>query len=165
MPEFFKEIDDNICEPPECFPVEENAEWKPGDDVVIDDVVQVPPAVTGWPAAVPARIENWNFKLTPAEYMIASGDTLAGLAYTYLGSPNRWSELWAMQPQSYRWNHSPNDLAPGQMWPMPAEAAERAKKMVPGIPPGGVTDKPKSSSALPLIAGVAAAVAVFYSMS
>ena len=164
MPDIFSEIDDDICEPPECWPVQEKSGWKPGDDVVVDDVVQVPPAQSGWPAAVPARIENWNFELEPAEYMIHSGDTLAGLAYTYLGSPNRWNELWEMQPQSYRWNHSPNDLTPGQMWPMPAEAADRARKIAP-TPPGGVVDKPGPTSNLPLVAGLAAAALVFYSVS
>lgn len=46
------------------------------------------------PGAVPAREENWNFEIDPAEYTIAAGDTFVGLAATYLGSGARWKEIW-----------------------------------------------------------------------
>lgn len=138
-------------------------------DFVLPEVVitpsDIPPGTT--PGAVPFRPDNWNFNLDPAEYVIAGGDTLTGLAITYLGEGARWKELWNMQPQSYRFTHSPDDLNVGQMWPMPQEASDKAKLLSQEIPPGGVTDKPGQAKQAGggIVAAAVAAGVLFYLLS
>lgn len=102
------------------------------------------PAISGWPGAVPFRPGNWNFET--CSYAPATGDTLSGMAATYLGNPNRWQEIWNMQPDQFRWTHTPDgictaaqkarpggcqDFVPDKTFLlMPAEACDRAKKML-----------------------------------
>lgn len=84
----------------------------------------------GWvsPGPVPMRPERWRLDRDPAEYRLASGDTLAGLAGTYLGSGARWREIWDMQLPSYKDDHTP-DLIYAEEWiRMPAEAAKTLKQ-------------------------------------
>jgi hypothetical protein len=99
----------------------------------------------GWvaPGAVPVRPDRWDLTTDPATYRIAGGDTLVGLAATYLRAGERWKELWNMQDQAYRWSHSPDKLAIGEVWPMPEEAVENLKAYLKGKPvPGGKTVGP-----------------------
>jgi hypothetical protein len=83
-----------------------------------------PEAFSGWPAAVSVRPANWNLDPQPAQYTIAAGDTLAGLAATYLGDPARVMEIWMLQDQQYRWSHSADTIFPGEVFAMPDEARD-----------------------------------------
>lgn len=117
---------------------------------------------SGWPAAVPVVPSAWNTNVVPATYVVQSGDTFSGLAATYLGDPARWRDIWDEQPQQYRWSHSPDVLAGGELINMPAEAAQNFLKWkrrgaTPGELPG---DQPapqpladKAKKALPWIIG------------
>lgn len=89
---------------------------------------------SGWPAAVPIRPANWDVTTDPDSYMVAWGDTLAGLAATYLGTPMRWREIWDQQPDAYRFSHSPDDLMPGQWLFMPPDASATLRAAL-GQPP------------------------------
>ncbi len=86
------------------------------------ETLEVPPAISGWPAAVAVRPGNWDMTTEPALYKIAYGDTLSGLSTTYLGDPARFKEIWDMQPDSYRYSHTMDDIFPGEWLRMPDEA-------------------------------------------
>lgn len=89
----------------------------------------------GWPPPAAYRPGNWDFD--NSIYSLALGDTLSGLAITYLGSPQRWKEIWNANPQDWRWNHNPDKLMAGEKIVMPFEARDMAKKMLatPGSNP------------------------------
>ncbi|MDP3909783.1 MAG: hypothetical protein Q8Q14_05285 [Gemmatimonadales bacterium] len=76
----------------------------------------------GWPAAVPLRLDNWD--LDAGLYRVASGDTASGLAYTYLGLPNRWKWIWDVRKPDWT---DPNKLAVDQVLQMPDDAIAFAK--------------------------------------
>lgn len=57
------------------------------------------PVIGGTPAPAGFRPGNWDF--TRGEYTVAQGDTLWGLAITYLGQGSRWLDIWAMQTQPW----------------------------------------------------------------
>lgn len=139
---------------------------------------------SGWPQAVPMRPANWNMDTDPDSYKVALGDTYAGLAATYLGTPIRWREIWNEQPDEYRYSHSPDVLFPGEWLFMPQDASatlraalgeppEPGDKPAPPPPggypapvgpapaPGAVTET-KKKNWLPWVigGGIAAAVAV-----
>jgi nucleoid-associated protein YgaU len=100
------------------------------------------PAPVGNPGPSDFRPGNWNFET--CTYTIASGDTLTGLARTYLGAPERWREIWDMQPQEWRFSHSPDGICTPEKRAagckdivanvdtllMPREACDRAKAML-----------------------------------
>lgn len=70
----------------------------------------VPPTATGsssgTPGAVPFRPGHWNASTAPAEYVIAEGDTMVGIAARYLGAGARWTEIGALQ------THTENERGP-----------------------------------------------------
>jgi len=79
----------------------------------------------GWPAAVPIRLSNWDLDSTPyGLYRVASGDTASGLAYTYLGAPNRWKMIWDVRRPDWA---TPDVLQVDQVLNMPPEATAFAR--------------------------------------
>ena len=114
--------------------------------------IEVPPeeqeiaSSSGWPGAVPIRPANWNEEL--CTYKLAYGDTLSGLAATYLGSPQRWTEIWAEQDDTFRASRDPDELVAGEWIHMPAEALavmQEARERGTGggvIVTGGGAEKP-----------------------
>lgn len=135
-------------------------DWVPGGEAPPDPTSpygtwtktqgDIPPEETpgsGWPGAVPIRPANWNMDTDPDSYMIAWGDTYAGLSSTYLGTPMRWREIWNEQPDTYRWNRSPDRIMPGEWIFMPPDASATLRAALghppePGdkpapVPPGG----------------------------
>jgi len=116
-----------------------------------------------WPAAVPIRPANWN--LDRQDYQLAPGDTLSGLAATYLGTPQRWREIWDVQPQSFRWSRKPDQLYAGEWILMPDDAVAtllaalgvEPKKGTPAKPPpGGYPVQPGQPGASPAAAATSA---------
>lgn len=115
-----------------------------------DDPNPKPPTVgpDGWPAAPAFRAGNWKFTgSTGGTYMLAQDDTLSGLARLYLGRPDRWLEIWRLQPFRFQYKPDPSSKNPGRAiregdeFIMPAEAVARAKQMIaegkPSAPPTG----------------------------
>jgi hypothetical protein len=84
------------------------------------------PSGSGWPPTPGYRPGNWDFDAST--YVLALGDTLSGLANLYLGSYQRWKEIWSLQP--FRYTRSPDKLMAGEKLVMPHEARDRAKKML-----------------------------------
>lgn len=91
-------------------------------------------AGSGWPGAVPIRPANWNMDTDPDSYKIAWGDTYAGLAATYLGTPQRWREIWDQQPDMYRASRSADRIMPGEWIFMPPDASATLRAAL-GEPP------------------------------
>lgn len=94
------------------------------------------PSESGWPSAVPIRPGNWD--QDRCKYRLAYGDTLSGLAATYLYSPQRWSEIWAEQTDVMRSTRSPDHLMAGEWINMPAEALTNMLSEVQKGSGGGV---------------------------
>lgn len=126
------------------------------------------PHGTGWPSAVPIRPANWNVPL--CTYKLAYGDTLSGLAATYLNSPQRWSEIWAEQSDVMRSTRSPDKLNAGEWIAMPQEAlatmlasVERGSGGGVGITNGtaqGGNGAAKKSNTTAIVVGVGALAAL-----
>lgn len=92
--------------------------------------------VKGWPKpAVLAR--SW---LPSGQYTINTGDTLSGLARTYLGDFAKWSVIWNLQPASFknsarrvaqakaRKQNLADVIWPGEVLEMPPEAIAEARR-------------------------------------
>ncbi len=82
----------------------------------------------GWPAIPGFRPGNWDGgRPTPGKprYMIASGDTLSGLAKLYLGGPQRWNEIWNAGDNKSRFA-GPDKIPAGKWIAMPKEALDGA---------------------------------------
>ena len=120
------------------------------------------------PGAVPVRLENWDLAGEPfATYIIASGDTLSGLAITYLGDGTRWDEIWNTGGNKAKFPN-PNVLDSIGPLDMPEEARDRMKAFIskgkpPGTTPGQI--KPSEVKAIKerptkIVVGVVAAVAL-----
>lgn len=94
----------------------------------------------GWPAPVPVRPERWIETPSGAlwQYRVALGDTYSGLAGTYLGSPSRWKEIWDVQPDTYRWTHSPDVLGVDEVINMPDEARDNLLNWIKQGKPGTI---------------------------
>lgn len=122
----------------------------PADALAQYDALHPATTVTGSPGAVPFRPGNWNLDASPAEYSVAQGDTMAGIAALYLQSAARVQELIDAQQAtpgtrspttnglyvSKGWTKLyPSSSAPGPAFSqgmvltMPREAAERAKDL------------------------------------
>lgn len=85
--------------------------------------VEPPPGFVA-PGAVPVRPDNWDTEAQPhALYRVALGDTLVGLAATYLGDGGRWREIWNVQTDQVRASNTPDSLRVTQLR-MPDEARD-----------------------------------------
>jgi len=122
-------------EPPSEFEQAEEAKkgiatwWGTGvDPDKVPPAAAAKAAASGWPPPAAYRPGNWNFD--ESSYVLAFGDTLSGLAITYLGSPQRWKEIWNANPQDWRWNHNPDKLMAGEKIMMPIEARDMAIAML-----------------------------------
>jgi len=62
-------------------------------------------------------------------YILQNGDTLSGLAATYLRAKARWPEIWNAQASSYKSSHTPDKIFAGEVLAMPSEAQARARSM------------------------------------
>jgi hypothetical protein len=80
----------------------------------------------GYPAGVTPAREGW---LEDGRYKLQSGDTLSGLARTYLGDPARWREIWDLQPTDVKLGKSPDKLPVGFVLVMPKQAQTKAKDL------------------------------------
>jgi hypothetical protein len=80
----------------------------------------------GYPAGVTPAREGW---LEDGRYKLQSGDTLSGLARTYLGDPARWREIWDLQPTATKLGKSPDKLPVGFVLVMPQGAQKKAKEL------------------------------------
>ncbi len=156
---------------PQQLPCLENAHCPPGWICVGGNCVPpaglpgLPPGFVA-PGGVEVRPENWDLDAKPfATYAIAMGDTLVGLAATYLGDGARWTEIYdtgsnrAQFPNPSALNH------PGPL-DMPHEARDNMKKWLqkgkpltpPGeMPPPTIAEKAKKNWPW-LVGGAAAAV-------
>lgn len=99
------------------------------------------------PGPVPVRGNNWDFDR--GSYVLEYGDTLAGLAATYLGNAARWGEIWAEQPGEKRLNGNPNKLIAGESIRMPQQAIDNAHQLLkkPGstVGPNGKVTGPNGA--------------------
>ena len=152
----------------------ENLSTSPPRGGVWTDIEAGSSTPSGWPAAVTVRPDNWDLSLPPATYMIAAGDTLSGLAATYLGAPNRVMEIWSMQPADFRLNNSMDKINPGQIFNMPDEARDNLKAWLAlGQPsnkkPGALSKSDKKTAKikgyLPYIVGGAVGLGLLWAFS
>lgn len=89
----------------------------------------------GWPAARPVVSASWIEQPDGSwKYMLIEGDTLAGLATTYLGAPQRWKEIWQANPNLIAAGRKPDGLYAGELIRMPEEAINNAG-LLGGIDP------------------------------
>ena len=79
----------------------------------------------GWPAPAVARASQWSTATGHVYYVLHSGDTLSGLAKTYLGSYPRWTEIRDLNFPHAGW--TPDSVPVGGHLTMPPDAIENAK--------------------------------------
>lgn len=80
----------------------------------------------GYPAGVTPTAKAWT---EDQRYRLQSGDTLSGIARTFLLDPARWREIWAVQETSVKTGKSPDNLPAGFVLEMPEEAKAMARKL------------------------------------
>lgn len=83
-----------------------------------------PPGPSGPPAILPPPISPGSAappKPAPQHriHVVQHGDTLWGIAQTYLGNGSRWPEIWAL---SHFRSGNPNLIYPGEIAVLPADA-------------------------------------------
>jgi hypothetical protein len=143
----------------------------------------------GTPGPVSFRPGNWDQTRNPPEYVIASGDTMVGIAALYLGNGARWTEIrdiqvnadGSMGPNGPYLNHldsvwfpgstaTGTSFRPGAVLLMPAEALAKAQQLIgtPGTPqapptPGAPGTKPPGFAPPPLTAAPGTPGAGFFS--
>jgi len=155
-----------IYDPERGWTTPEN-EW-PGDE----PEPEKPHPKTGWPGAAAPTCSAWTMKNGRYMYRVQSGDTISGLAKTYLGMYERWHEIWAEQSPDVRATRSADTIYVGELLNMPQEAIDQAKAMgCTGDPvhPGvahpvapSSSDDAKTNKMLLAAAGVAAGAALIW---
>lgn len=80
----------------------------------------------GYPAGVTPTKKAW---LEDGRYRLQSGDTLSGMARTYLDDPGRWKEIWNVQETAIKTGKSPDKLNAGMVLNMPPEAQKKARAL------------------------------------
>lgn len=85
------------------------------------------------PAAVKPTKAAWTAN---GLYILQRGDTLWGLARTYLKAGTRWREIWALQSEAYKAagcgpfpKRSPDKVCEGDVIVMPDEAKAEARRL------------------------------------
>lgn len=121
------------------------------EDVPAEDV---PGAASGWPSAVPIRPARWD--VDTSSYRVAYGDTLSGLAATYLGTPTRFREIWDCQDSQFRMSRSMDELMVDEWIRMPPDALATLYAALGEPPPPGTTPAPPPPGGYPAPAGPAA---------
>jgi len=128
--------------PPQTEGGPESGQISPEDKAWLEEQADIPvggkgpygtvPSGFGWPSAVPIRPSRWD--LDTSSYQVASGDTVSGLAATYLGDPARWSEIWSIQTGQRKAKSSADYLYPNEWLYMPPDALATLYAAV-GLPP------------------------------
>lgn len=95
-----------------------------------DTATPKPSVGSGWPPARPFVKGAWRVTVDGPRYILQSGDTFAGLAWTYLGDPARWKEIASLNPQ-----HDASHWPAGALIVMPDEAIAYAIRHG-GLPEG-----------------------------
>lgn len=92
----------------------------------LPDIPPLPaPKGSGWPPAAKPSKQAWRKDGT---YVLQPGDTLSGLAKTYLGQYTRWKEIWAVQTPEFLAKHKTADkVYAGEIMQMPPEAQDAAR--------------------------------------
>lgn len=99
---------------------------------------ELPPGFL-YPGAVQTAAKAWE-SFDPPKYRLQWGDTFIGLATTYLGNPNRWREIYDLQPASARATKGTRGWIAGQdVINMPKEAARNMQKWLNADAPANVT--------------------------
>lgn len=80
------------------------------------------PAPSGWPAAAVPRADAWTIDGGRVKYRIHRGDTLSGLARTYLGQYERVKEWIRANP-----DRNPDRIPVGDLINAPPDAIRNAK--------------------------------------
>lgn len=116
--------------------------YDPDEDDVVDPVPwaeddprpdpppgPAPPAIPGWPPPAAPVARAWIVRSDGSiRYMLQNGDTLSGLAQTYLGAYTRWKEIWAENPELSAQGRSADQLFVGETLKMPPDAIANARK-------------------------------------
>jgi hypothetical protein len=116
-------------------------EEDPTDDGGFDVPVLVPPigpalaipepdaqgeSTPSSPRAVPYVRSAW---LPDGRYTLQPGNTLWGLAVSYMGAGSRYREIWAVQPASYKASRTPDRIRAGDVIAMPEDAQKKARSL------------------------------------
>ncbi len=98
----------------------------PGPDFTPSPVTPSTPSSSSSAAAAPSKAA---WARGDGSYILQPGNTLSGLAATYLSAAARWPEIWNVQTDSYRAAHTPDKIIAGEVIAMPAEAQAKARSM------------------------------------
>lgn len=109
-----------------------------GDGEELPIVIPIEDLPPGWvaPGAVPVYVDAWDTTDDPALYTIQGGDTLVGLAATYLGDGARWKEIWNYQTADTRSRNSPDRITTTRVLQMPPEARDNFLNWIDRGKPG-----------------------------
>jgi nucleoid-associated protein YgaU len=118
-----------------------------------------PSSGSGWPP--PAKPSAAAWARDDGSYVVQRGDSVSGIAQTYLGAFARWREIWRIQSREFLGRHpTPDRIQVGDVMLMPKEAQDNARRLgvLKGLSPGGK----KGLIAAGVGVGVLAAVGVGY---
>lgn len=86
-----------------------------------------------WPPAAKPNRNGWQ---PDGTYMAGEGDTIGGLAKTYLGDHSKWPQIWNKQPQYIREEQmahakafKTSEIKPGLRLYMPQRAINKAREI------------------------------------